>query len=280
MSIKRKPEAPSAPADSKPEAGGPPELRFLKSATSLMAGLPGLLLGGENSADLDTAVNTALEQVGQLTAVSRAYVMLDEENGRFLRNTHEWVNRDVGPAISSWPLHDYQRDLPSLKPLMAGRPFLAAHTRDLPPDFKSVLEKQAVDSVLLAPLTRHGSWVGLAGFDMCGMTREWSGLETDLLRHLAGLVPPALERAEYLVLRQCLAGVRAALDPTGPPAGAAPPDGGAEALTLAEAERRLIAAALARHHGNRNAAAKELGLPWAALNRRCKKLGLEVKPLP
>lgn len=111
--------------------------------------------------------------------------MLDEEDGRHLRNTHEWVNRDSGPAMSSWPLHDYERDPPSLTPLLQARDCVAAHAKDLPPDLERTLRKQGVDSVLLVPLLRDGRRIGLTGCDSCGKKRLWSEEEVLLLRHLA-----------------------------------------------------------------------------------------------
>jgi len=97
----------------------------------------------------------------------------------------------------SWPLHEYEKDLPSLKPLMAGQDFLVAHTRELPLDLQRVLSMQAVDSVLLVPFLREGSWIGLVGFDSCGRERDWREEEIIILRHLARLLVLFLERWKY-----------------------------------------------------------------------------------
>lgn len=255
---------------------------FLRRALDLMAELPGILLAGDGGSDFpDAGINAALKRVGEFLGVSRAYVMLDEDGGRFLRNTHEWVNRNIGPAIPSWPLHDYKKDIPSLKPLMQDRPYLAAHARNLPPDFRQVLEKQVVDSVLLLPMRRAGAWIGLVGVDNCGAEREWRPEEAAILRCLADLVPTALALAERQDLRQRLEQVHEALGgmfETSPPQSPRLDDGDPGAgLSLLAAERKLIIDTLARHRGNRAAAAKQLGIAWAALNRRCKKLGIRVR---
>ena len=47
--------------------------------------------------------------------------------------------------------------------------------------------------------------------------------------------------------------------------------------SLLDVERRTILDALELHQGNRMQTARHLGLKWAALNRRCKKLGIDVK---
>lgn len=156
--------------------------------------------------------------------------MQDDKEGRHLRNTHEWVNRDTGPAMHSWPLHDYEYDLPSLKPLMKARDFLAAHTGDLPPDMEEILRRQAVDSVLLVPLLRGGQWIGLTGFASCGKKRQWNGEEILLLRHLAHAAVFALDRGECRALRDRLDRVRVALaeNEHEPPAGRDTPRPGGE----------------------------------------------------
>ncbi|MCL2123386.1 MAG: hypothetical protein FWH34_04775, partial [Desulfovibrionaceae bacterium] len=132
---------------------------FQKRALRFMADVSALLFpdGSENPAvAADEGITAALAGAGTLLGVSRAYVMLDEADGRYLRNTHEWVDGKIGPAMHSWPLHEYAKDIPSLKPLMAGREFFSGHTRELPRDMERTLRKQSVHSVLLAPLLLDG----------------------------------------------------------------------------------------------------------------------------
>ncbi len=284
-SAQARPLAEAAPPVAKPFAL-PVNAVFLKKALRFLADLPKLLLpdgpaprsGADPNAVTDEAVNAALAGTGELLGVSRVYVMLDEEDGRFLRNTHEWVDGKIGPAMYSWPLHEYEKDLPSLKPLMAGREFFHVHTRDSPPDFKRVLSMQAVDSVLLVPLMREGEWIGLVGFDECGQERDWREEETAILRALARLVAVALERRGYHAAQGRLERIRNVLDES--EAGArkkAVPQVPENPESLQAAERRLILETLNLYQGNRLRAAKHLGLAWAALDRRCKKLGIEVK---
>lgn len=249
---------------------------FFKKALALMT--DSLRLAADSDMTADAAVNNMLEDVGDLLGVSRAYVMLDEKDGRYLRNTHEWVNHGTGPAMHSWPLHDYERDLPSLKPLLQEKEFLAAHARDLPPDLEQTLRKQGVDSVLLVPLLREGRRIGLTGCDSCGKKRRWSGEEILLLRHLAHAAVFALDRGECRALRDRLNRVQEALaeDQSGQSGASRHALCEAEPMTLREAERRLISQCLRRCRGNKQRAAAQLGLTWAALDRRCKKLNIEI----
>lgn len=305
----RKASAPKAPRKAAPEAApeipqaaAPPVAKpfalavnavFLKKSLRFLADLPALLLpdgpAPRSGADphtapttltdeADRAINAALAATGELLGVSRVYVMQDEEEGRYLRNTHEWADGKIGPAMYSWPLHNYERDLPSLKPLMAGKDFFHIHTKDSPPDLKRVLTMQAVHSVLLVPLLQGGEWIGLAGFDNCGQERDWREEEIAILRGLARLVAVALERSGYHAAQKRLDRIRKVLDES--EAGArkkAVPQVPENPESLQAAERRLILETLALYQGNRLRAAKHLGLKWAALDRRCKKLGIEVK---
>lgn len=249
----------------------------LKKALALMTETLGT--AADEDVTANAAITVMLEAVGDFLGVSRVYVMLDEKDGRYLRNTHEWVNHGTGPAMSSWPLHDYERDLPSLKPLLRAKLFLAAHSKDLPSDLERTLHKQGVESVLLVPLLRDGRWIGVTGCDNCGKRRRWNEVEILLMRHLAQTVMFTLERGERADLRYALDRVRQALeggaqekpDEVRPPRAAE-----TEAVTLNEAERRLISECLHRCRGNKQRAAAQLGLTWAALNRRCKKLNIEI----
>ena len=283
-----------APSSQEPEHNAfalPVNAEFLKKALRLMADASHLLLSGHGTAEdhcpkgtpesaTDKAINAALAATGELLAVSRVYVMLDEKGGRYLRNTHEWVSSDIGPAMASWPLHDYEQDIPSLKPLMAGKDFTAAHTRDMPPDLLRALSMQGVDSVLFAPLVRNEAWVGLVGFDSCGRERLWRDEEVLVLRHLAGIVAAALERRDYLTTHSKLMRIQEVIAEGDMPSEHKQkeiPEVPESSESLQAVERRMIVETLALYNGNRMRAAKHLGLKWASLDRRCKKLGIAVK---
>ena len=282
---------------------------FCKKAMRVMGLVPELLSGefgslrepsahhfSDPAAILDAGINAALVETGALLGVSRAYVMLDEHDGRYLRNTHEWVDGKIGPAMFSWPLHSYEKDLPSLKPMMTGKDFLAAHTAELPPDFQRVMSMQGVDSALLVPLLREGSWIGLVGFDSCGVERVWREEEIVILKHLARCVVLFLERLKYAEALHTIKTMRELLgdgfssDSSSLPDSALKPPvariaraaakkskASGDAMSLLEAERQLIIDTLARCNGNKTHAAKQLGIKWGALDRRCRKLGIKVK---
>lgn len=241
------------------------------------------------SDDADTAIDRMLALIGAGVGASRAYVMQEEPGGRYLRNTYEWVNSNVGPAMSSWPLYDMERDIPSLRSIMAGRDPVASHTSDMPPDQRRVLAMQAVQSVLMVSMYRGEKWIGLVGFDQCDREREWGEEEKIPLMHLCGLVKLVLERREYLSASLQLAAIREALDrhdfsaPSQAPRRERrrPVSASVETLpgreSFEDANRKILAETLILFGGNKSMAARHLGVSWDTLNRRCKKYGVDAR---
>lgn len=258
----------------------PADPEMLRNAIQLMSDIsPLVAASGGNS---DFAIDEALAMVGRIFSASRVYVMLDEKDGRYLRNTHEWVDERIGPSMFSWPLYDYEYDLPSLKALLDDRDSLFAHTRDLPLDLQTVLSRQKVASVLLVPLLRDGFRIGLVGIDYCQGECEFGEAHLIVLRFLAAQVSLALERKQFQSMRSKLASIRALIVDVDPllvghkveePQEARP----SKPVTLLDAERRIIIETLEQYNGNKLKTAKHLGLTWPSLDRRCKKLGIEVK---
>ena len=235
------------------------------------------------SGNMDYVIDDALAKVGSLLKASRVYVMLNEKEGKYLRNTHEWVDQKIGPTMFSWPLYDYEYDIPSLKDIISAYEIYFGHSREMPPDFYRVLSKQGVVSFILSPICRDNCKIGLVGMDFCEGEQHFNDKHTVILRSLAGIVNLALERKQYLVMRSKLYSIRncvADLEPVSieethkEDTGLTRPN---KPTTLLDAERRIIIETLELYNGNKLKTAKHLGLTWPSLDRRCKKLGIEVR---
>lgn len=261
-------------------SSSPGGLDFLKSIIEVLGGIPGLIAdSGMNS---DSAIDESLARMGMLLSASRTYVMLDEKDGCYLRNTHEWVNQSFGPAMFSWPLYDYEYDVPSLKGILEENKVFFGNTRDLPKDISNVLTKQGVKAILLAPLFRDGRRIGLIGCDFCDTEREYKEEYGQILRFLTGLMSIALERKQYQLIRNKLSKIRQTMSDVEPILGApeldeTPTSRPNRPVTLLDAERRIIIETLEYYNGNKLKTAKHLGLTWPSLDRRCKKMGIEVR---
>lgn len=253
---------------------------FFRKSIEVLGEIPSLI--AKSGINTDFAIDESLAKVGQLLSASRTYVMQDEKDGSYLRNTHEWVSTEIGPSMFSWPLYDYEYDLPSLKDILKNQEVFFGHTRDLPKDINYILEKQGVKSVMLAPLFRDGKRVGLVGCDFCGCEAEFSGEIAKILFYLTGLVSIALERKQYQAIRNKLNTIRAAIADVEPiladqEVEETPVSRNTRPVSLQDAERRIIIETLELYNGNKLKTAKHLGLTWPSLDRRCRKMGIEIR---
>lgn len=272
--------------DVNPREPGITEIRnslgFAEEALDIIGQLPSLITSsGKNP---DAVIDEALGRIGVMFSASRVYVMLDEKDGRYLRNTHEWVNQKIGAVMYSWPLYDYEYDVPSLRTILNEQDLCYGNTRDMPDDLGNVLSKQNVKSFALAAIYLDGVRNGLVGMDFCNAEEQRCHEYGAVLRYLAGFVALALERKQYLAMRSKLCLIRGAMLDLGPVLDAVDIDELAQAAsrpskptTLLDAERRLIIETLELYNGNKLKTAKHLGLTWPSLDRRCKKLGIEAK---
>lgn len=254
---------------------------FAEKALRIVGELPDLIVSsGMNS---DYVIDEALSRIGALFDASRVYVMLDEKDGKYLRNTHEWVNEVIGPVMFSWPLYDYEYDIPSLKRIIAENEVFSGNTADMPQDLNNVLNKQGVLSFVMATLIRDGNRIGIVGMDFCESPRVLVSQHHEVLRYLAGLISMALERKQYHIMRAKLNTIRdciQSLEPyieTGDGDETDTASRPSKPTTLLDAERRIIIETLELYNGNKLKTAKHLGLTWPSLDRRCKKLGIEAR---
>lgn len=260
----------------------PDQSNFTLQALSVIGQLPSLIISSAKSAD--DIISESLARVGGLFSASRAYVMLDEKGGRYLRNTHEWVNPTIGSARFSWPLYDYEHDVPSLKQILTDNTIFFAHSHDLPEDLSIVLSKQGVQSFVAAPVLRNGRHSGMLGMDFCDKKCPDCAEIIHVFECLAGVISLTLERDNYITMRGKLGKIRDSIFDLEPflPANSGADDNPRhlqvnERTTLLDAERRIIMETLEMYNGNKLKTARHLGLTWPSLDRRCKKLGIVAK---
>lgn len=259
----------------------PSKNEFADKALRVIGELPDLIISsGMNS---DYVIDEALSRIGALFDASRVYVMLDEKDGKYLRNTHEWVSEKIGPVMFSWPLYDYEYDIPSLKTIIAENEIFFGRTAGMPQDLNNVLNKQGVLSFMIAPLIRDGNRAGIVGMDFCESPCEFTAHHGEILRYSAGLISMTIERKQFHIMRAKLNTIRDCIQSLEPYIETAADDEmetlsrPSKPTTLLDAERRIIIETLELYNGNKLKTAKHLGLTWPSLDRRCKKLGIEAR---
>ncbi len=143
------------------------------------------------ASDLDTAINSSLEEIGRLTGADRVYVFLLNEGRRTADNTHEWCAEGVCPQIDN--LKGVAAEDFSLwqSEFRRGRAVHVKEVAKLPAEMeaeKRMLEGQDIKSVLLLPLNVDGQLSGFVGFDNVHLPHEWSQDDIRILMIFSGLL--------------------------------------------------------------------------------------------
>ena len=165
---------------------------------------------------IDEAILDALARVGEFAHADRCYVVLLDEGGQTVTNTHEWC----APGIPS-TRRLLQRAPIEAFPWTTGRvlndlPVVVERLCDLPAEAepeRAVMAAQDVRSLLMVPLPAPGGPVGLLGFNAVGTEVAWPQETILLLRTVADTVAGALERKRVgLALRESEANHRAVFE--------------------------------------------------------------------
>ena len=151
-----------------------------------------MLNAGNSIADVDQAIQSVLQLVGDHACVGRAYIF-EEVFPAMTRNTYEWCAPGVLPMIQKMqnlPTSDYNYDN-----IMHARGIAITHdTSDMPECDRLLLEKRGVHSLAVIPLYHYDNPLGYIGFDNCAEHREWTLEEIQLLKNASSIVASLLNR--------------------------------------------------------------------------------------
>lgn len=144
--------------------------------------------------NLSEKVNHTLSLLGKHTEVSRVYIFQDNSAGTETSNTYEWCNEGISPQMQE--LQDIPYEIiPSWKEILEKNgKLLSNNIKELPDDILSVLEPQAIQSILVFPLFVQNHFFGFIGFDECIKEKIWEKEEIDLLRTISGIISNSFER--------------------------------------------------------------------------------------
>lgn len=151
------------------------------------------------SADLDTAINVSLEEIGRFTRSDRAHVFRFEASGALFSNPHEWCADGVASEMANsqnlrgrdyvWWIEALQRG--ELIPIedVAALPTEAAAER-------AICESQGIRALVSMPILRDGELIAYAGLENIHAARPWSEIQCRALRVLSELLSTALRREQ------------------------------------------------------------------------------------
>ena len=152
--------------------------------------------------DIDDVINTALRIIGEFDDNDRSYISELSVDGFTVNNTHEWCSEGIRSQIASlqnlpmdtfpWWMDKLRRFENINVPLVD----------DLPPEAqpeKGILQAQAIQSLLVVPITYEGNLIGFLGFDSVKKRKIWSEMNTSTLELVAQIIAVALQRKKYVM---------------------------------------------------------------------------------
>jgi len=151
-----------------------------------------------DSAEIDSAVNRALELVARFTSVERGYVFLLSKDEKKIELTHEWCIENVLPhkgILESINVSDFEDFVNSLK----GGEIARVHAADIPrtPENKSmndVLDLLEIKSFINLPIIISNKFIGYIGFDATIKEAEWSDEVVNAFSLTGEIIGNTLER--------------------------------------------------------------------------------------
>lgn len=144
--------------------------------------------------DLDTAINLALQLMGEFTECDRSYVMGYDRNQYSV--THPWLAAGIEPLI------DQVQGLSELafpwfnQKCQSGQTIKICSPTDLPPEAiaeKAFLEQYGIQAMLHVPMLHLDKLVGFIGLD-CNSTKDWTEEDIKMLELVGEIIAIARAR--------------------------------------------------------------------------------------
>lgn len=144
-------------------------------------------------ADIPTAMNMALAEIGRYTGVDRLATWENHLDGVTYGCTYEWCNDGIEPAI------DYLRSMT----IEAGKPWFdmlekngiicTSDIYSLDPFITQMLERQGVKAIAVFPLAQRGVHFGFLSFNFC-WDKQWDEKDVELMSQISQIVSTATKR--------------------------------------------------------------------------------------
>lgn len=144
-----------------------------------------------HSADMNEAINTILRLAGSFAHVSRCYIF-EEISAEMTRNTYEWCNAGVEPAIQD--LQHLRKDDYNYDAIVQSGVYITNDIRDLPENDFEILDAQGIKSLAILTMYHLEQPIGYIGFDDCAEYRQWSAFEIQVLQDIAGVITSLIVR--------------------------------------------------------------------------------------
>jgi len=148
--------------------------KLLIDMATLYINLPG--------AEVETAINNSLRQIGEFTMADRVYIFDFDYARNLAVNTYEWCAAGVPAQIDrlqAMPLASIDE---AMKLHRQGLPLHMDEVERLAPGpLKATLSEQGIQSILVVPMMENGRCIGSVGFDVVRQKHKFISEEIELL---------------------------------------------------------------------------------------------------
>ncbi len=148
--------------------------------------------------EIDSAINQALENIGQFLDVDRCYVyLLADGEETHLENTHEWRSPEFPPTIVPTKKASVDKFAWTMSVLRRFETICVSRAADLPAEAaveKELMAKNGIQSFLVVPIVYGRSLIGSLGFYSVRSQKNWSADSIRLLRLASEIFANAIQR--------------------------------------------------------------------------------------
>lgn len=152
-----------------------------------------------NESNLDEKIQRLLQLSGEHCRVDRSYLFLFSRDQQTMRNSHEWCNIGIPPAL------DQLQEVPTnavpwwMDQILDQGIVHIPDVSRLPAaagEEQQILQAQGVRSLISLPVSNQGRVLGFIGFDSVRVARIWPDESLAALSILANIVADALVKVE------------------------------------------------------------------------------------
>ena len=149
--------------------------------------------------ETETAIEEALEKIGNFCDVDRSYTFLLHDHGELMSNTHEWCRKGIKPEIQNLkdiPCNVFPMWIDQLKKFNN----ISIHdVEQLPESWnaeRDILQPQGIKSIVVVPMIYSNTLIGFVRFDSVRYFRQWKDEEIHLMRIMGDIFARAIKSME------------------------------------------------------------------------------------
>ncbi|MCK4613246.1 MAG: PAS domain S-box protein [Thermoplasmata archaeon] len=149
---------------------------------------------------IDDGIEKALERIGEFTGVDRSYVFRFYENGKKVKNTHEWCAKGIGSQIKRLQEVNVDKFPWFMKRIKDRKIVHIPKVNELSPQAlaeKNEFERSDVKSLINVPMASRRKLIGFVGFSSVREEKTWEKDIISLIKIVGEIISNALDREAF-----------------------------------------------------------------------------------